>query len=232
MGENSPGDDPSDREQPPSRRAVLAGAEDGFTVRRGAGTLAATDDDAASTPSTAELLAGLVRRYRDAATVRRAVQTTAGDLLTTLARDGVLESAAESALDLGQPVTAPADEYRDGTLVSAVVVDGTPTGRINVSRDRGDHTLSLWVLPEVGRRYAVVTGDGVTIYDPDRDGESRFDPVETDVECGRACTSPVGVGTDCQAYDVYCGSVCYFGRWRGDCEGSCHGSCRDACDAR
>lgn len=198
------------RDDGPDRRGFLRGAVATLVAGLGfPGTAAAID------PTNEAALERIERRYADDLVARRTFETAGDDLLDVLVDRGHVEAATADAFD--------------EITVSAFVLDGTASARIEGVRETGDGTLTVLVEPGTGRRYAVANRDGeTTVLDP----TVEDDEVDTD-NCivGHECMVESACDTGCQTREVHCcaDGSCYLGSGIDCCEGTCYTSCSYVC---
>lgn len=191
----------------PGRRSVLRGAVAGVAASLGlTGTAAALD------PTGQHVLRQVRTRYDDVS-ARRTFRERGGDVLDLLAERGHLDDAEALAGDL---------------VVDGVFDQGTPTARLEATRDLDDGRLLVAVHPEADRAYAIVDVDGErTILDPSVEG----DEVDTSA-CivGTECMSSDLCDSNCQTREVECcENGCFLGSSSGCCSGTCYSDCSFVC---
>lgn len=225
--------------QSPNRRTVLKGVAGSLTIATGLGAAAGGVSGRADV--THAQVREVASRYDDPQAARAAVAEHAGDLLTLLARDGVIETPSVSELGV-ESIGGDPTPRTEVVVTGAQVFRGTLSGDIHVARAFGDDWVDIHVLPEAGRSYAVVkSGADTRIYDPGIDGPSSSFSTQ-DCLTGTACKGTACLcqdnkqeDCDCNPYEIYCcgSGSCYFGGGvTGDCCGidDCAIDCCEACN--
>lgn len=193
----------------PGRRSVLRGAVAGVAASLGlTGTAAAID------PTGRYHLRRLGRRYE------------------AVDAEGVFRARGREVLDLLEERghVADADALAADLRTTAVSVSGTPTGRIEATREFGDGDLVVAVEPEADRAYAVVREGGQrAILDPSVEGD--------EVDTSACIVGPECMAVDtlcdsnCQVYEVHCcENDCFLGDAGSCCEGTCISDCTHVCN--
>lgn len=190
-----------------ARRSVLRGAVAGVAASLGlSGTAAALD------PAGQHALRRVRTRYDDVA-ARRVFRERGSEVLDLLAERGHV---------------ADADALADDLVVDGINAMGTPTARIEATREFEDGALVVAVEPEADRAYAIVDADGErTILDP------SVEENEVDTSAclrGTACLSSDVCDSNCQDREVECcENDCFLGLSSGCCSGTCYSDCSFVC---
>lgn len=170
-------------QKPSSRRGFLGGAFG--TVGAGlasalglAGTSSATQER--------EQAVEAARRYSSKGKVHRAITTQTRELRTALSERGFLDSSA--ADELLEPELLSLGQYLDadeGMVAAGTIHEGTPTARIEITRQFPSYELKVTVYPESGETAATVRSDSEEYPDHQiiRGESATSDDVSTQQDC-------------------------------------------------
>lgn len=199
----------------------------------------ASDKSAERSPEQKQELTELAKKYTSTGAVIAAVRKHASEVIKTLHQEDYLESASARDLSLTDIVATHDLDSSDSVAVAGAIQNGTPTAWIEIRQFVGGNRISIVVLPELDRAYAIVRSttsqDTLATISSDGTLSARDDDVSTMVEIHRCCEyrlSPEGYEY-CEEVEVHCyGETTDEGCEKGSVGSSCCtfcGNCPDDC---
>jgi hypothetical protein len=155
------------------------------------GLSVASDKTTKQSPKEKQELVDLARRYNSVGAVESTLQKHASEILKTLHKEGYIETPSVSALSLSEPTATHELNSSDGVAVAGAIQNETPTTWIEVRQFVGDNRISLVVLPQLDRSYAIIhsvsTNDTLGTVSSDGTFSTQSDDVSPMVELHECC---------------------------------------------
>lgn len=120
----------------------------------------ASDKSTERSPEQKQELTELAKKYASTGAVIAAVRKHASEVIKTLHQENYLESASARDLALTEPVATHDLDSSDGVAVAGAIQDETPTAWIEIRQFVGGNRISIVVLPELDRSYAIIRSAG------------------------------------------------------------------------